>query len=39
MRINCAHDDGAWSNMVANLQRAKEELGREHHSMSLSHSE
>jgi pyruvate kinase len=30
MRINCAHDDGrAWSAMIANLQRAKQELGRE----------
>ena len=30
MRINCAHDDGnAWTGMVANLQRANEELQRE----------
>jgi pyruvate kinase len=30
MRINCAHDDiNAWTGMVANLQRAKEELRRE----------
>jgi pyruvate kinase len=30
MRINCAHDDAeAWSAMIANLQRAKQELGRE----------
>jgi len=30
MRINCAHDDiEAWSAMIANLQRAKQELGRE----------
>ena len=30
MRVNCAHDDAAaWAGMVANLQRAKRELGRE----------
>ncbi len=30
MRINCAHDDrDAWGRMVAHLQRAKRELGRE----------
>jgi pyruvate kinase len=30
MRINCAHDDAeAWSAMIANLQRAKQELGKE----------
>jgi pyruvate kinase len=30
MRVNCAHDDAeAWSAMIANLQCAKEELGRE----------
>ena len=30
MRINCAHDDPeAWAGMVANLQRAKQELGKE----------
>jgi pyruvate kinase len=30
MRINCAHDDSsAWGCMVAHLQRAKQELGRE----------
>ncbi len=30
MRINCAHDDAdAWSAMIANLERAKQELGRE----------
>ncbi len=30
MRINCAHDDAeAWSAMIANLQRAKRELGTE----------
>jgi pyruvate kinase len=30
MRINCAHDDaGTWNAMIANLQRAKQELGRE----------
>jgi pyruvate kinase len=30
MRINCAHDDmRAWSGMVANLRRAKQELRRE----------
>ena len=30
MRINCAHDDiEAWTGMAANLQRAKQELGRE----------
>jgi pyruvate kinase len=30
MRINCAHDDiNAWTDMVANLQRAKQELRRE----------
>jgi pyruvate kinase len=30
MRINCAHDDAeAWSAMITNLQRAKQELGRE----------
>ena len=30
MRINCAHDDAeAWSAMIANLRRAKQELGRE----------
>ena len=30
MRINCAHDDQiAWSGMLANLQKAKEELGLE----------
>jgi pyruvate kinase len=30
MRINCAHDDiRAWRGMVANLHRAKQELGRE----------
>jgi pyruvate kinase len=30
MRINCAHDDSnAWGRMVAHLQRAKQELGRE----------
>ena len=30
MRINCAHDDkSAWSGMLANLQEAKEELGRD----------
>jgi len=29
MRINCAHDGiDAWAGMVANLQRAKQELGR-----------
>ena len=29
MRINCAHDDaGAWAGMVANVRRAKRELGR-----------
>jgi pyruvate kinase len=29
IRINCAHDDAeAWSAMIANLQRAKQELGR-----------
>lgn len=29
MRINCAHDDiDAWAGMVANLQRANQELGR-----------
>jgi pyruvate kinase len=30
MRVNCAHDDmRAWAGMIANLQRAKQELGRE----------
>ena len=30
MRINCAHDDSdAWGAMVANLRRAKQEVGRE----------
>ena len=30
MRINCAHDDmNAWAGMVANLQRANDELRRE----------
>ena len=30
MRINCAHDDPeAWVGMVANLKRAKQELGKE----------
>jgi pyruvate kinase len=30
MRINCAHDDiDAWTGMVANLQRAKQELRKE----------
>ena len=30
MRINCAHDDAeAWSAMIANLQRAKQELGKQ----------
>jgi pyruvate kinase len=30
MRINCAHDDRVtWAGMVANLQAAKQELGRE----------
>lgn len=30
MRINCAHDDvNAWTGMVANLQRANDELQRE----------
>ena len=30
MRINCAHDDAeVWARMVANLERAKKELGRE----------
>ena len=30
MRVNCAHDDAeVWSGMIANLQRAKKELGRE----------
>ena len=30
MRVNCAHDDAeAWSGMIANLQRAKKDLGRE----------
>ena len=30
MRINCAHDDAeVWVRMVANLERAKKELGRE----------
>jgi pyruvate kinase len=30
MRINCAHDDvNAWAGMVANLERAKLELGRD----------
>ena len=30
MRINCAHDDAAaWSAMIANLRRAKQEQGRE----------
>jgi pyruvate kinase len=30
MRINCAHDDPkAWGAMITNLQRAKQELGRE----------
>jgi pyruvate kinase len=30
MRINCAHDGRpAWAGMVANLRRAKQELGRE----------
>ena len=30
MRINCAHDDrDAWGAMVANLRRAKQEVGRE----------
>ena len=30
MRINCAHDDAeAWSAMIANLQRAKQELAKE----------
>ncbi|MGH8093332.1 MAG: hypothetical protein ACREIF_07665 [Chthoniobacterales bacterium] len=30
MRINCAHDDKtAWARMLANLQKAKEELGRD----------
>ena len=30
LRINCAHDDkAAWSGMLANLQKAKEELGRD----------
>ena len=29
MRVNCAHDDAeAWAGMVANLKRAKQELGR-----------
>ncbi len=29
MRINCAHDGpGAWANMVDNLRRAEQELGR-----------
>ncbi len=32
VRINCAHDDAeAWAGMVANLQRAKEDLGKECH--------
>jgi pyruvate kinase len=32
MRINCAHDDAdAWAGMVANLQAAKQELGRDCH--------
>ena len=32
MRINCAHDDmNAWAGMVANLQRANDELRRECH--------
>ena len=30
MRINCAHDNAeAWTAMIANLQRAKRELGKE----------
>ncbi|MGZ5538532.1 MAG: pyruvate kinase, partial [Chthoniobacterales bacterium] len=30
MRINCAHDDAdVWAGMIANLRRAKRELGRE----------
>jgi pyruvate kinase len=30
MRINCAHDDArAWSAMIENLHRAKQELGKE----------
>ena len=30
MRVNCAHDDAqTWAGMIANLRRAREELGRE----------
>ena len=30
MRINCAHDDAeVWTKIISNLQRAKQELGRE----------
>ena len=39
MRIDRTPDDAAWIDMVANLQRAEHELGREHDSRSLSHSE